>query len=149
MSKRHGDNSGGNTRDVNAGIRASLALKLRAQQHLSYAEIATQCGFASKGAAHNAVQRELSRSISTNVEEMRREELATLEYLAMTVLKRLRDEEYSKSMLFAVDRLLVIMERRAKLMGLDIPVDQAVFANQIVIREMPANYLTPPAEVPS
>jgi AraC-like DNA-binding protein len=141
MSKHRGDNSGGNTRDVNAGIRASLALKLRAQQHLSYAEIATQCGFSSKGAAHNAVQRELSRSISTNVEEMRREELATLEYLEMTVLKRLRDEEYSKSMLFAVDRILVIMERRAKLMGLDIPVDQAVFANQIVIREVPQGYL--------
>ena len=141
MSKRHGDNPGGNTRDVNVGIRASLALKLRAQQHLSYAEIATQCGFGSKGAAHNAVQRELSRTISTNVEQLRREELATLDYLEMTVLKRLRDEGYSKSMLFAVDRILAISERRAKLMGLDVPVDQALFANQIVIRNVPTGYL--------
>ena len=144
MSKRRDNNPGGNTRDANAGIRASLALKLRAQQHLSYAEIALECGYGSKGAAHNAVQRELSRSISTNVEQMRREELATLDYLEMTVLKRLRDEEYSKSMLFAVDRMLTIMERRARLMGLDIPVDQALFANQIVIREMPQGYLEAP-----
>ena len=121
---RDNKNPNGNTRDVNAGIRASLALKLRAQQRLSYAEIAQQCGFASKGAAHNAVQRELARNISTNVDEMRREELATLEYLEQTCLKRMRDEQYEKSMLFAVDRLLQISERRAKLMGLDTRADE-------------------------
>lgn len=141
MSKRRGENSGGNTRDVNAGIRAALALKLRAEQHLPYVQIAQQCGFASKGAAHNAVQRELERTISTNVEQMRKEELATLDYLEMTILKRLRDEQYASGMLFAVDRMLTLMERRARLMGLDMPVDAAVFANQIVIREIPQGYL--------
>lgn len=124
MSKRGKENAGGktdggNSRDVNAAIRASLAVKLRAQQKLGYDEIARQCGFASRGAAHNAVQRELARNLSTNVEELRREELATLEYLEQTVLKRMRDEQYAKSMLFSVDRLLQIGERRAKLMGLD------------------------------
>ena len=144
MSKRD-KNPNGNTRDVNAGIRAALALKLRAEQHLPYAQIALECGFASKGAAHNAVQRELNRTISTNVEQMRREELATLDYLEMTVLRRMRDEKHEKAMLFAVDRLLTIMERRAKLMGLDMPVDMAVFANQTIIREVPQGYLSGPA----
>ena len=145
MSKQGKSNSGGNTRDVNAGIRASLALKLRAEQHLSYQQIAIECGFASKGAAHNAVQRELDRTISTNVEQMRKEELATLDYLEMTVLRRMRDEEYKNGMLFAVDRLLVIMERRAKLMGLDLTPDIAQNMNLVVVREMPQGYLEAPA----
>lgn len=129
MSKGKSDNAGGNTRDVNAAIRASLAVKLRAQQRLSYDEIARQCGFSNRGAAHNAVQRELQRNISTNVEEMRREELATLDYLTMECLKRLRDEEYAKAKLFAVDRLIALSERRSKLMGLDMRPDEEI-ANQ-------------------
>lgn len=150
MSKRGRENSGGktggNSRDVNAGIRAALALKLRAEQRLPYDEIARQCGFASKGAAHNAVHRELERNISTNVEAMRREELATLDYLERETLKRMRDEEYAKAKLFAVDRLLQIMERRAKLMGLDVPVDAAQLMNVVVIQEVPQGYLGGPRE---
>jgi AraC-like DNA-binding protein len=138
---RNNKNPDGNTRDVNAGIRASLALKLRAQQHLSYAEIAQQCGFASKGAAHNAVQRELQRTISTNVDEMRREELATLDYLEMMALKRLRDETYEKQQLFAFDRILQIMERRSKLMGLDAQPSGNVAVAGVIVREVPAGYL--------
>ena len=73
---------------------------------------------------------------------MRRDELATLDYLEVQVLKRLRDEEYAKAQLFAVDRLLTIMERRAKLMGLDTPVDQAQYMNMVVVQEAPQGYLT-------
>ncbi len=149
MSKKNaGGKTDGNSRDVNAGIRAALALKLRAQQHLGYDEIARQCGFASRGAAHNAVQRELARNISTNVDEMRREELATLDYLEMECLKRMRDEEYSKAKLFAVDRLLAIHERRAKLMGLDMQKDERP-ANLVVVREIPQGFLAPVEAPPS
>lgn len=142
MSKGKYENTGGNTRDVNAAIRASLAVKLRAQQRLGYDEIARQCGFASRGAAHNAVQRELARNLSTNIEELRREELATLEYLEQTVLKRMRDEQYAKSQLFAIDRLLQISERRSKLMGMDAQKDERP-ANLVVVREVPHGLLGP------
>ena len=136
-----GENSGGNTRDANAAIRAALAVKLRAEQRLSYAEIARQCGFASKGAAHNAVQRELARTIATNVEELRREELATLDYLEAVCLKRMRDETHEKALLFAVDRILQISERRARLLGLDAPTSNTIAAAQVVIREVPQGVL--------
>src|SRR5690348_9478339 len=71
-SRAH-DNSGHKTRDVNAAQKVALALKLRAQK-LTYEEIAARCGYGSKGACHNAIQRELSRVITENVDELRREE---------------------------------------------------------------------------
>jgi hypothetical protein len=128
------------TRDVNASRRAILAVQLRSQK-VKYDEIAKACGYGSAGAAHKAVMRELQRTISTNVEELRREELDSLERLELECWKRLHDKEYSKAMLFAVDRIVAIKERRAKLMGLDVPVDMAQNNNLVVIREIPANYL--------
>jgi hypothetical protein len=109
-------------RDVNAAVRASLAVKLRASK-VGYEQIAKQCGYGSAGAAHNAIQRELKRNIVANVEEMRREELASLETLELECWKRLTDKEFTKPMLFAVDRIVAIKERRAKLMGLDVKPD--------------------------
>lgn len=128
--------NGSVVRDVNAAQRASLAVKLRAQK-AKYDDIAKLCGYGSAGAAHKAVQRELGRTIATNVEELRREELDSLERLEFECWKRLYDKEYSKSMLFAVDRIVAIKERRAKLMGLDTPVDAALHANVVVVREIP------------
>src|SRR5258707_15342563 len=106
------------TRDLNAVQRVALALKLRAQK-VKYAEIATACGYGSAQAAHKAVMRELERIVSENTEELRREELDSLERLELECWKRLSDKEFTKSMLFAVDRILAIKERRARLMGLD------------------------------
>lgn len=128
------------TRDVNAARRVSMALELRAQK-VKYEEIAQRCGYGTPQAAHKAVMRELERTVSTNIEKMRREELDSLERLECKVWHRLEDVRYEKSMLFAVDRILAIKERRARLMGLDTPTDSAVFANQIVIREVPQGYL--------
>ena len=76
------------------------------------------------------------------VEELRREELAMLDQLQQECFKRMMDQQWNKSMLFAVDRILAISERRSKLMGLDTPVDSAVFANQIVVREVPVGLLS-------
>lgn len=62
-------------RDVNAAVRVAQALRLRAQR-LSYAEIAHRVGYASAGACHNAIQRELARTIDQSVTTLRREEAA-------------------------------------------------------------------------
>ena len=127
-------------RDVNAAQRASLAVKLRAQK-VKYDDIAKSCGFANAGAAHKAVMRELNRTISEDVETLRKEELDSLERLELECWKRLQDKEYSKSMLFAVDRIIAIKERRAKLMGLDQAIGGTIAAAQVVIREVPSGYL--------
>jgi AraC-like DNA-binding protein len=138
--KRSPENQDIQKRDVNASQRAVLAVQLRAQK-VKYDEIAKACGYGSAGAAHKAVMRELQRTISTNVEELRREELDSLERLELKCWQRLDDKTYGKGMLFAVDRILAIKERRARLMGLDTPVDVAQNNNLVVIREVPQNYL--------
>ena len=134
------DNPKGTTRDVNAAQRAALALQLRAKK-MSYQQIAIECGYADKGACHHAVMRELERTVVTNVEELRKEELESLELLERECWKRLEDKEYRKGMLFAVDRIVAIKERRARLMGLDIKPEDALAANVVVIREIPSGYL--------
>lgn len=132
--------TGPQTRDVNAAQRAQLALQLRAQR-IGYDEIARRCGFASRGAAHNAVMRELGRVVSPDVERVRKEEAHSLDVLEAKCWERLDSEDHEKAMLFAVDRILQIKERRAKLLGLDTPVRDAANANLLVIREVPAGLL--------
>lgn len=142
MAEPRNNNSGHTkptTRDINAAQRASLALKLRSSK-LSYEQIARQCGYADRGAAHKAVQREMSRVVVENVEELRREELATLDQLQTECMTLALDRKNTWR-LQAVDRVLALMERRARLMGLDIPVDSAAMANVVVVREVPQNYL--------
>ena len=115
-------NSKSRTRDLNAVMRVEMALKLRAQKK-TYEEIAKLCGYASRGACHDAVMRELERVVVSNVEELRREESAMLDQLHAKCWERLESKEHEKAMLFAVDRLLAISERRSKLMGLDVKPD--------------------------
>lgn len=169
MSRSSKKNTGGKTpvptRDVNAAQRAQLAIQLRAER-LGWDEIARRAGYASRGAAHNAVMRELERTTSEKSNELRREELdmlnrlhAAIWHLAVpdpeeiTITDKDSDDEKEVkrkkrgSQLFAVDRLIALSERRSKLMGLDQPVDSAIAANMVVVRAMPPDYLGTP--VPS
>lgn len=137
------DTQGVINRDVNAAQRAAEAVKLRAKK-LTYEEIARQCGYANHGACRKAVLREMNRVIVTNVEELRREQLNELDQLQQAIWDQAKDGN-----LWAVDRVIVIMERRAKLMGLDLEPKTAMAAAQVVIREVPAGYfgLEPAKEV--
>lgn len=117
-------------RDVNAAPKAALAIQLRAQK-LPYHEIAQRCGYDSKASAYNAVQRELQRTVVENVEELRREESAMLDQLHAVCWKLAMDEE-NKGRLFAIDRILAISERRAKLFGLDMKSDDPILQQNYV-----------------
>lgn len=110
------------TRDVNAAQRVALAVKLRSAK-MTYEAIAKQCGYANASACRKAVMRELDRCVVKNVEALRIEELDSLERLEQECWKRLYDKNYEKSMLFAVDRIIAVKDRRAKLMGLDVRPD--------------------------
>jgi hypothetical protein len=125
-------NAKGRTRDVNAAQRATLALQLRTQGQ-TYEQIAQTCGYASRGACHDAIQRELSRVVVENVDELRREQLVALDRLQDMCWGLAKDPE-NKGRLFAVDRILQILERRAKLMGLDAKPD-ALPDGTTIIRE--------------
>lgn len=123
-------------RDINAAQRAVWAIQLRSKR-MTYDEIALVCGYADRASCYNAVQRELERVVVSNVDELRREEAESLDRLEAECWKRLEDAEYGKSMLFAVDRIVQIKERRARMFGLDIPVGNNAAANLVVIREVP------------
>jgi len=158
MATNKSEIQGVQTRDVNAANRAALALRLRAQK-LTYEQIAQQCGYGSAGACHKAIQRELQRTLSTNVDELRREELDMLNRLhasiwPMAVLEVASfdqattepiaiDEKGKKKQpnLFAVDRIVAISERRSRLMGLDQSAKEAAIGNVVVIREVPQGLL--------
>lgn len=136
-------NSKGKTRsDINAAQRAAMAVKLRAQK-LTYDEIAKRCGYSSKAACHVAVQRELDRTITANIEEYRREELSMLDQLHSEAWLLAMDRD-NKNRTFAMDRVLAIAERRARLLGLDAPSGTNVF--QVVVRETPPGYLALPEQ---
>jgi hypothetical protein len=126
-------------RDVNAAQRAKEALKLRAQM-LTYDEIATRCGYATRDAARKAILREMDRTIVRNVDELRDAELHMLNIMHSECWQLFMDK--SNQWRYAeVERLLRISERRCKLMGLDTPIDQTINQNFTVVREVPMGYL--------
>ncbi len=141
MSKRMNNTKGTTPRDVNASIRVIQALELRAKK-LTYDQIATQCGYSDRASCYRAVQRELDRRVVSNVDEMRKQEADMLDQLH-TVCWELAIDKTNKGRLFAVDRVLAISERRAKLMGLDLKTDDAIAANMVVVREAPPGLLGP------
>jgi hypothetical protein len=120
-----------------------MAVKLRAKK-LTYDEIAKQCGYTSESSARKAVKREMQRIVVENVEELRQEECLILDTLHATLWPlAVPDKPEDSPNLWAVDRLLKIIEARRELMGLDKPKDEAM-ANQVIIREVPAGLLPKP-----
>lgn len=136
MPRRKKEIQGVKTRDVNAAARAAAALKLALDGH-EWKTVAQLSGYASAGAAWNAVQRELQRTIQPIADEVRQMELARLDALWRIQFAKACDPS-NKSSDWAVDRCLAIMERRARYLGLDAKADaSAIAAAQVVIREYP------------
>lgn len=120
--------------DINAAAKALRALELRKQGY-QYAEIAAECGYADRATAYNTVQRELTRSLGEAAESLRTlevmrldEMLAALWPLAVRHQELIGEDDDIETIKlklrgpdkFAIDRVLTIMERRAKLLGLDV-----------------------------
>jgi hypothetical protein len=133
------------TRDVNAVVRVDLAIKLRATK-MKYEDIANQCGFPSAQACRKAVMRELNRVVIRDVEVLRTEEMDSLEQLELECWKIFSNKEYASKKLFAVDRILSIKERRAKLMGLDVKSEEELL-NSDYKKEVVLTHKQPDKEV--
>lgn len=121
--------------------RHAEAVRLRSEGH-SYEQIAQQLGYRDRASAYNAVQRTLVGTVREPADELRQMELIRLDALWMQAMQVLQAEHVTVSngrviviekdgkevpladdapVLQAIDRLLKIMERRAKLLGLDAP----------------------------
>jgi hypothetical protein len=93
--------------------RETKALKLR-QAGNGYAAIADACGYTNKGSAHRAVTRALARVHADDAADLRSLEGSRLDEMQRALWPLVLGGDYA-----ATDRLLRIMERRAKLYGLD------------------------------
>lgn len=131
------DGRGRFIRSVDTAQRDARAAELR-RDGANYQEIADRLGFSDRSRARQAVERALAATVAEPAAELRALELARLDEMwrhAWAVLKR---EHVAHSngrvvhldgkplvddgpVLNAIDRLLRIQERRAKLLGLDAP----------------------------
>jgi hypothetical protein len=98
------------------------ALELR-RAGLDYAAIAQRLNFANKGSAHKAVSRALQRTNADVAEDLRSMEADRLDRLQAAMWGPALQGSAA-----AVDRVLRIMERRAKLLGLDAPTSMVASA---------------------
>ncbi|HEX8859791.1 MAG TPA: helix-turn-helix domain-containing protein [Actinomycetes bacterium] len=104
---------------IAARQREARALQLR-QAGATYAQIGRQLGVC-ESRAWRIVQRALRRVVADPLEELRRLETLRLDALQLAI--------WPKAMagnLLAVDRVLAIMARRARLLGLDAPAQSRV-----------------------
>ena len=102
--------------------RQAQVLDLR-RAGMSFSQIASSVGL-SKSGAHKLVQQGMEgalRQIATSVDELRAEELSRLDGMLAKAYP-----SAAKGDLQAIDRVLKIGERRARLLGLDAPVRTAL-----------------------
>lgn len=92
--------------------KARKALQLRALRY-SYDQIAREVGYASKGAAHTAVKNALKQIPAEAASELRAVELQTLD-----IAQRGLSRNIAQGHLGSIDRLIKLMDHRAKLLGL-------------------------------
>ncbi len=100
--------------------REEKVLNLR-KAGASFQAIAMQLGFKNSSGAHQAFVRAMKRSIIPHIDEIRDTELARLESLQLGLWSKAQSGDSR-----AAEVIIKIMERRAKLLGLDAPVRSTV-----------------------
>jgi hypothetical protein len=100
---------------IDAALRQTEALSLR-QAGKTFAEIAAKLGYSDHSGARNAVLAALRENAAEPNAEMRALELARLDALQAALWLNA-----TAGHLGAVDRVLKVMERRARILGLDAP----------------------------
>jgi len=121
-----------NERTEEQAIIDTQALKLR-NLGMSYQAIADHMG-CSKPTAYARCQRALAAIPAEAVDEYRRIEGQRLDLLLEVAMEKALSNE--KGSLFAIDRVLAIQERRARLLGLDAPVKTEVITLDYIQSEI-------------
>lgn len=107
-------------RAISALDKQKKALELR-KAGVSYESIASVLGYKSASGAHRAVGAALKKTLQEPADDLRNLELERLDKLLSGLWSRA-----SGGNEYAVDRILKIMERRARLLGLDAPTKQDI-----------------------
>lgn len=126
------------SRNTDTAARDGEACRLRTTG-MTYAQVAEQLGYHDASHARQGVERAMTATLSEPAEALRRLELAKLDTMAVAAWEVLDAEHPVVSagrimvhdgeplrdpmpVLHAIDRLLRIAERRARLLGLDSPI---------------------------
>jgi hypothetical protein len=115
MAGRGRGESKASPRRIRAAEKQVRALELR-KAGVYYDQIAKELGYKGHQGAYKAVMSALQRTLQEPADELRRMEIARLDSLFFEVYRSAR-----QGSLPAIDRALKIMERRARLLGLDAP----------------------------
>lgn len=107
---------------INLTLEQREALELRAAG-ATFEEIGEHQGV-NKSTAKRRVDAALAATLREPAEELRQVELHRLDRLFTMAYRRA--SQGGKGQMFAIDRCLTIMERRAKLLGLDAPTRKVV-----------------------
>jgi hypothetical protein len=100
------------------------ALQLR-KAGKTFDQIAQALGYASPSGAYQAVTSALQATLQEPADDLRRLEVERLNRLFDVAYDKAVDPD-QKGAMFAVDRCLAIMDRRAKLLGLDAPIRKTI-----------------------
>lgn len=124
-------------RDINARERMNQALNLR-KAGATLDQISTACGYGSRSSAHKAIKRAMAELPRENAEDLRELEAARLDELLMSYWQRAKKDTN------AAHLVLRIMERRARLFGLDFEAQpQGMPQTSVIVREVPAGFFGP------
>jgi len=117
-------------RRLTAREREKRAVELRKEGY-TYQEIADELGYKSPASSRSALLRAMERMLPIEeAEEVRAIEAARLD--AMTQRLWAKFKQKGKVNLGIIDRLLRVMERRARLLGIDAPVRAAIEVDMTV-----------------
>lgn len=137
---------------IDTAERDADAARLRAEGK-SYPQIASEMGYYDKSGARKAVQRALVAVVQEAGDELRALEVERMNRLLDVAWQIMERPHYAHSAgrlitmdnvpvlddapsLMALDRILKIMERRAKLLGLDAPVRHEVLTIDAIDQEL-------------
>jgi hypothetical protein len=143
---RHRGERVSSPRRVKAQVRVADAIQLRISG-ASFAAIADACGYLDAKAAWEAVMDNLRRMVREPAIELVSLELTRLDGLFLAAYPLAR-----AGSLTAIDRCIKIMERRARLLGLDLPQQVEVFGKgggPVQVTEVFVRGAPPPDDKPA
>lgn len=117
-------------RRIEAVEKQKKALDLR-KAGATYGAIAKQLGYANDSGAEHAVKAALKATVQDAADSVRELELERLDALLLNMWSQVQKGNQG-----AVDRVLRIMERRAKLLGLDAPTKSQVTIEKMTDDEL-------------
>lgn len=107
-------------KNIEAAEKARKALELR-KAGLSYERIAQEVGWKSKSTAYHQIGKAIDAITAEPAKRLRRLELERLDAVHLALWQKAKRGD-----VLAIDRVIKIMERRAKLLGLDAPTQTQV-----------------------